>query len=135
VPDRQLRRLFRRVRIDLGRSEADGLPTDERVKAFSKADDPQLAVLVFQFGRYLLISSSRPGDQPANLQGLWNETMNPAWGSKFTTNINLEMNYWPADVGNLAECFEPFTDISRPTRRRRHGLVSCLEGGLVGETS
>jgi alpha-L-fucosidase 2 len=106
------RRLFRRVRLDLGRSDAEGLPTDERVKAFSKTDDPQLAALVFQFGRYLLISSSRPGDQPANLQGLWNDTMNPAWGSKFTTNINLEMNYWPADVGNLAECFEPFVDLA-----------------------
>ena len=70
-------------------------------------NDPQLAALYFQFGRYLLISSSRPGGQPANLQGLWNDSMNPPWGSKYTININTEMNYWPAEPTNLGECVEP----------------------------
>ena len=83
------------------------LPTDERLKSFDGANDPALGALVFQFGRYLLISSSRPGTQPANLQGIWNKDMNPMWDSKYTTNINTEMNYWPAEVGNLAECAEP----------------------------
>jgi alpha-L-fucosidase 2 len=100
-------RLFRRVKLDLGASEADKLPTDERIKNFKNGDDPQLAALYFQFGRYLLISSSRPGCQPANLQGLWNESMEPPWGGKYTININTEMNYWPAETCNLSECIEP----------------------------
>lgn len=101
------RRLFRRVALDLGTSEAAQLPTDERVAAYATAGDPALAALYFQFGRYLLISSSRPGSQPANLQGIWNDQMNPPWGSKYTININTEMNYWPAETTNLAECTEP----------------------------
>ena len=100
-------RLFRRVELDLGVTEAANRPTDERIKNFATASDPQLAALYFQFGRYLLISSSRPGCQPANLQGLWNESINPPWGSKYTININTEMNYWPAEPANLAECVEP----------------------------
>lgn len=100
-------RLFRRVQLDLGSTDAEDLPTDERINAFAQGGDPQLAVLYFQFGRYLLISSSRPGGQPANLQGLWNESMNPPWGSKYTININTEMNYWLAEPGNLSECAEP----------------------------
>jgi alpha-L-fucosidase 2 len=100
-------RLFRRVSIDLGRSDAMQLPTDERIKNFSKGNDPQFAALYFQFGRYLLIGSSRPGTQPANLQGIWNDSMNPPWQSKYTININTEMNYWPAESGNLGECVEP----------------------------
>jgi alpha-L-fucosidase 2 len=100
-------RLFRRVELDLGASKAARLPTDERLLAFAKGDDPQLAALYFQFGRYLLISSSRPGGQPANLQGLWNYHMEPPWGGKYTININTEMNYWPAETTNLAECHEP----------------------------
>ncbi len=99
--------LFRRVTIDLGRSEAMQLPTDERVRRFAEGNDPQLAALYCQFGRYLLISSSRPGGQPAGLQGLWNESKEPPWGGKYTININTEMNYWPAEAGNLAECVEP----------------------------
>ena len=99
--------LFDRVSLDLGTSENMALPTDERIKAFPSADDPQFAELYFQFGRYLLISSSRPGTQPANLQGIWNESMNPPWGGKYTININTEMNYWPAEPCNLAECVEP----------------------------
>ncbi|MHB8519881.1 MAG: glycoside hydrolase family 95 protein [Limisphaerales bacterium] len=99
--------LFRRVTLDLGRSDAMKLPTDVRIRRFAEAQDPQLAALYYQFGRYLLISCSRPGGQPATLQGLWNESMNPPWQSKYTININTEMNYWPAESGNLAECVEP----------------------------
>jgi alpha-L-fucosidase 2 len=100
-------RLFRRVAIDLGRSDSMQQPTDERIKNFGKENDPQFAALYFQFGRYLLIGSSRPGTQPANLQGIWNDSMNPPWQSKYTININTEMNYWPAESGNLGECVEP----------------------------
>ena len=105
-------RLFRRVTVDFGSSPAPTLPTDKRCKAFAAGeDDPQLAALYFQFARYLLISSSRPGTKPANLQGIWNEEMNPSWDSKYTTNINLEMNYWAAEVSNLSECVEPMIEM------------------------
>ena len=87
------------------------LPTDERLKHVARGDDPQLAALYFQYGRYLLIASSRPGCQPANLQGIWNDQMKPSWDSKWTVNINTEMNYWPAEVTNLAECHEPLFDL------------------------
>ncbi len=100
-------RLFRRVELDLGRTAAADLPTDERIRNSATSDDPQLAALYFQYGRYLLISSSRPGSQPANLQGIWNESMTPPWGSKYTVNINAEMNYWPAEPTNLSECTQP----------------------------
>jgi alpha-L-fucosidase 2 len=100
-------RLFRRVALDLGRTAAVELPTNERIQNFGTGHDPQFATLYFQFGRYLLISSSRPGTQPANLQGIWNDSMNPPWQSKYTININTEMNYWPAEAGNLGECVEP----------------------------
>jgi alpha-L-fucosidase 2 len=106
-------RLFRRVTLDLGTSPAASLPTDERIRGFAGGADPQLAALYFQYGRYLLISSSRPGTQPANLQGIWNDSTNPPWASNYTTNINTQMNYWPAEVTNLAECAEPlFTMIA-----------------------
>ncbi|MCU0252424.1 MAG: glycoside hydrolase family 95 protein [Vicinamibacterales bacterium] len=100
-------RLFRRVSLDLGATADAALPTDERLKKHDGANDPALAALLFQFGRYVLISSSRPGTQPANLQGIWNKDMNPMWDSKYTTNINTEMNYWPAEVAGLAECADP----------------------------
>jgi alpha-L-fucosidase 2 len=100
-------RLFQCVSLDVGTSDAMKLPTDERIKNFHNGNDPQFAALYFQFGRYLLISSSRPGGQPANLQGLWNQSMNPPWQSKYTININTEMNYWPAEECNLGECVEP----------------------------
>jgi alpha-L-fucosidase 2 len=100
-------RLFRRVELNIGETDAMKLPTNERIKNFENGNDPQLAALYFQFGRYLLICSSRPGSQPANLQGIWNDSMNPPWGSKYTININTEMNYWPAEPGNLSECTEP----------------------------
>ncbi|MDR1011174.1 MAG: glycoside hydrolase family 95 protein [Opitutaceae bacterium] len=99
--------LFRRVALDLGTRADSALPTDERVKKFTGANDPALPALYFQFGRYLLISCSRPGTQPANLQGLWNNALTAAWGGKYTVNINTEMNYWPAETTNLAECAEP----------------------------
>jgi len=102
------RRLFRRVELDLGETDAAELPTDERlVRHAAGAPDPALATLHFQFGRYLLAACSRPGTQPANLQGIWNDHPDPPWGCKFTVNINTEMNYWPAEVTNLAECHEP----------------------------
>jgi alpha-L-fucosidase 2 len=100
-------RLFKTVSLDLGTTEAAKAPTDQRIRGFSTGNDPQLAALYFQFGRYLLISSSRSGTQPANLQGIWNDRMDPPWESKYTININTEMNYWPAEVTNLAECAQP----------------------------
>jgi alpha-L-fucosidase 2 len=125
---REHRRLFRRAAISLPAGPTSGLPTDERLTAFDGANDPALASLFFQFGRYLLISSSRPGTQPANLQGIWDEYMNPPWDSKYTTNINTEMNYWPAEVGNLSECAEPLfrmikelTDQGREVAREHYG--------------
>lgn len=108
VSDHQ--RLFRRVSLDLGRTAAADRATDERIRAFAEGDDPHLLTLLFQFGRYLLIASSRPGGQPANLQGIWNDSNTPPWESKYTTNINVEMNYWPAEPANLAECHEPLFD-------------------------
>jgi alpha-L-fucosidase 2 len=101
------RRLFGRLDIDLGTSDAIALPTDQRIIAFRNGGDPQLAALYYQFGRYLLISSSRSPGQPANLQGIWSYKMLPEWQSKFTLNINCEMNYWPAGPTNLAECWDP----------------------------
>jgi alpha-L-fucosidase 2 len=101
--------LFRRVTLDLG--PEPNLPTDQRIAQAATADDPALAALYFQFGRYLLIASSRPGGQPANLQGLWNEQLRPPWGSKWTTNINLQMNYWLAETGALWETQAPLWDL------------------------
>jgi alpha-L-fucosidase 2 len=101
------RRLFRRVAVDLGATAAAARPTNERIAHFGERGDPQLAALYYQFGRYLLISSSRPGGQPSTLQGLWNDSMTPPWESKYTININTEMNYWPAETSNLGECVEP----------------------------
>lgn len=100
-------KLFSRVSLDLGTDDQEKLPTDERIKRFAETNDPALAALYFQFGRYLLISSSRPGGQAANLQGLWNDLIQPPWGSKYTININTEMHYWPVNNTNLGECVEP----------------------------
>lgn len=107
-------KLFRRVNLDLGRTAAADLPTDERQRRLRTnplTEDPALVALHFQYGRYLLIASSRPGSQPANLQGVWNEEINPPWESKYTLNINAEMNYWPAELCNLSECHEPLFDL------------------------
>jgi len=103
-------RLFNRVALDVGRTEEQvaALPTDERLAAYRRGGkDPELETLFFQFGRYLLIGSSRPGSLPANLQGLWNDKNNPPWHADYHTNINIQMNYWPAEPANLPECHEP----------------------------
>jgi alpha-L-fucosidase 2 len=122
------RSYFDRVSIDLGKTEAAAKPTDVRILEFANGQDPQLAALYFQFGRYLLISSSQPGGQPANLQGIWNDRLIAPWDSKYTTNINAEMNYWPAEVTNLTELQEPFINLIRDvsvtgaeTARRMYG--------------
>lgn len=114
VADHQ--KLFRRVDLQLAPPASDpaidALPIDERLARVKKGqEDPGLAALYFQFGRYLLMGSSRPGTMAANLQGIWNESMSPPWDSKFTTNINLQMNYWPAEVGNLSETTGPLFDL------------------------
>ncbi len=105
-------KFYRRVALRLGAraasTSASALPTDERLEQVTRgASDPSLDALYFQFGRYLLIASSRPGDLPANLQGLWNDSMSPPWDADYHLNINLQMNYWPAEVTNLAELHEP----------------------------
>jgi alpha-L-fucosidase 2 len=102
------RKYFDRVKLDLGSTDAANLPTDERLKDFKSGDDPSFVTLYYQYGRYLLISSSQPGGQPANLQGIWNDKINPPWDSKYTININAEMNYWPAEKTNLPEMQQPF---------------------------
>lgn len=99
--------LFNRVSLQLPESNTSYLPTDERMLSIQSTPDAQMASLSYQFGRYLLISSSRPGTQPTNLQGIWNKDMNPSWDSKYTTNINTEMNYWPAEAANLSELTQP----------------------------
>lgn len=109
-------KLFRRVDLELAPSANEesiaSLPTDERLARIRQGkEDPGLAALYYQFGRYLLMGSSRPGTMAANLQGIWNESMAPPWDSKYTTNINVEMNYWPAEIGNLPETTEPFFDL------------------------
>lgn len=104
---------FGRVKMDLGTTAQAAKDTESRVREFATSDDPDLAALFFQFGRYLLISSSQPGTQPANLQGIWNPDgrQYPAWDSKYTANINVQMNYWPAEVTNLSECHQPFIEM------------------------
>ncbi len=99
---------FDRVSLDLGVTDAAKLPTDQRLQKFRSSNDPHLVTLYYQYGRYLLISSSQPGGQPANLQGIWNNKLYPPWDSKYTININAQMNYWPAEKTNLAELHEPF---------------------------
>jgi len=102
-------KLFGRVSIDLGGTQVgEELPTDERLKRVNEDNsDPLLAEQVFQYGRYLMIAGSRPGTQPLNLQGIWNYELHPSWGSKYTININIQMDYWVAEVCNLSECHEP----------------------------
>ena len=106
-------RLFRRVELDLGSTPAADQPTDQRIRNSPTSEDPQLAALYFQYARYLLIGCSRPGTQPANLQGLWNDKLSAPWGSKYTININTEMNYWPAEPANLADCVLPLVEMVR----------------------
>ncbi len=101
--------LFKRVELMLAaETEQSKLPTDRRVELFANGQDPAFAALYFQYGRYLMIAGSRPGGQPLNLQGIWNDQMTPPWNGAYTININAQMNYWPAEITNLAECQEPF---------------------------
>ncbi|MDE1146175.1 MAG: glycoside hydrolase family 95 protein [Azospirillaceae bacterium] len=127
------RRLYRRVALDLGTTPAASLPTDERVRANATQDEPALATLYFNYGRYLLIGSSRPGTQPANLQGIWNEQIDPPWECKWTININTEMNYWPAELVDLGECLEPLVgmlkDLSETGARTAREMYGA--GGWV----
>ena len=106
--------LFGRVSLDLGHNpSAEGQPTDLRVKNYKSGNDPDLAALYYQFGRYLLISSSRPSNQPANLQGLWNNSLFPPWAANWTLNCNAEINYWSVEAANLSECHLPLIELTR----------------------
>lgn len=141
------RRLFERLSLDLGSdADASALSTDERLARFASGKaDPGLAVLAYQFGRYLLISSSRHGGLPANLQGIWNDSMRPPWSSNWTLNINTEMNYWPAEVANLSECHEPLFSLIETLARHgartaevnygAHGWVAHHNADLWGQTA
>ena len=136
---REHRRLFRRCTLDLGGWEAAARPTDARLEAVKKgAADPALLALYFQYGRYLLISSSRPGCLPANLQGIWNDKIAAPWNADYHTNINLQMNYWPAEVTNLAECHEPFFDFVEalvPKGREAARIAYGCKGFVVHHTT
>jgi len=121
---------FDRVSFTLPHTEQAKKNTETRIAEFSTSNDPSLAALYFQFGRYLLISSSQPGTQPANLQGIWNPDAGqyPAWDSKYTTNINVEMNYWPAEVTNLSECHEPFIQLIKDVSETGKTTASEMYG-------
>jgi alpha-L-fucosidase 2 len=140
---RDYRRLFGRVELSVGGKPAPELPTDLRLKQYrGEAPDLGLEELAFQYGRYLLIASSREGGLPANLQGKWNDSNDPPWRCDYHTDVNLEMNYWPADVANLSECFQPFADWIESirsvrleaTRKAFHcrGWILRGESGLFG---
>ncbi len=123
---------FGNVTLDLGTNDQAKLPTDQRVAQFSTTFDPQLVSLYFQFGRYLLISSSQPGGQAANLQGIWNESRQAPWDGKYTTNINVEMNYWPAYVCGLSQTFDPFLQLVKDCAE--HGKETAAMYGCRGWT-
>ena len=120
---------FNRVSLNLGKNKYASLPTDERLKRFKNSDDLQFVELYFQFGRYLLISCSQPGTQPANLQGIWNEKLNPAWLCRYTININTEMNYWPCDIVNLPETEEPLVkmvgELAEKGKKTARDMYGC----------
>jgi alpha-L-fucosidase 2 len=123
-------RLFRRVSLQLGDNSKADIPTDKRLEALKQGgDDPWLAALYFQFGRYLLISCSRRGCMPSNLQGLWSEHLEAPWNADYHININVQMNYWPAEVTNLSECHEPFFDfvetLIEPGRKTARDVYNC----------
>ncbi|MGE0886701.1 MAG: glycoside hydrolase N-terminal domain-containing protein [Blastocatellales bacterium] len=121
-------KLFRRVRFQLDAAASD-LPTDERLKRVQAGEtDLQLETLYFQFGRYLLMGSSRPGSMAANLQGIWNDRLAPSWDSKFTININTEMNYWPAELTNLSELHEPLFDLIENSREDGRRVARQIYG-------
>ena len=120
---------YQRVSLQIEGADASNLPTDERLAHFAGSKDMGMVALMFQYGRYLLISSSQPGGQPANLQGVWNDKMEAPWDSKYTININAEMNYWPALVGNLAETQQPLfsliRDLSETGRETARTMYGC----------
>ncbi len=133
------RRLFRRVELDLGGPDRSAVPTGERLAAVQKgADDPQLLGIYFQYGRYMLMGSSRPGTLPANLQGIWAEGLTPPWSADYHVNINIQMNYWPAEPCNLSECHEPlfdFIDMLRGPGRRTAEIAYGCKGFVVHYTT
>ena len=131
------RRLFERISLDVGKTNPAtlDLPTDQRLSTYAKGGvDPQLESLLFQYGRYLLISSSRPGSAPTNLQGLWNDSNDPPWRCDYHSDINLEMNYWPSDVAGLPECFVPFADYLESTCAVHHQATQQVFKGARGWT-
>ncbi len=133
------RALFRRVSLDLGVTPAADRPTWERLLARKPAADPALASLLFNYGRYLLIASSRPGGLPANLQGLWNQDMKPMWFSGYTTNINIQMNYWPAEQTALSECAEPLfawvDNLAAVQKKSADPRLSVPDGWIIYSTN
>jgi alpha-L-fucosidase 2 len=119
---RDYQSLFNRFSLKLGNISRDTLPTDARLHAYQKSpEDPALLALYVQYGRYLMISSSREDTYPANLQGIWNQELEPPWDSKYTVNINTEMNYWPAEVSNLSDCHDPLFNM----------IEECVESGRI----
>lgn len=131
---REFQKQFNTVSLDLGEPSAQqaAMPTDRRLAQFDSVTDPQFVELYFQFGRYLLISCSQPGGQAANLQGIWNESRQAPWDGKYTTNINVEMNYWPAFVCGLEDSFEPFLKLVRDCAE--HGRETAAMYGCRGWT-
>lgn len=119
---------FNRVSLNLAATEASKAETHERVRNFFKGTDQNLVALMFQFGRYLLISSSQPGGQPANLQGIWNNQLMAPWDGKYTVNINTEMNYWPAEVTNLSETHQPLIQMVKELSESGQGTARTLYG-------
>jgi len=126
VTDHQ--KLFRRVSLQLPETEASAKSTDERIRLFQEQEEPQFEALYYQYGRYLLIASSRPGTIAANLQGIWNWEVRPPWSANWTMNINAQMNYWNAEVGNLSECHEPFFDLTERLAVTGRGTAEAYYG-------
>ena len=134
--EEDFRRLMGRVHLNVGDGSINERPTGRAARGMSAgaATDANLEALCFQFGRYILVSSSRAGGQPANLQGIWNEAVSPPWGSKYTININTEMNYWPAEVCNLSECHQPLFDMLKDisvTGPRRPRCTTAVSGWVA----
>jgi alpha-L-fucosidase 2 len=106
--------LFDRVSLNLGTNSKNSVPTDKRQRDYFQGNaDPGFEVLYFQYGRYLMISSTRPGTMPMSLQGKWNDSTDPPWANDYHTNINMQMLYWPAETTNLSECYLPLSDFTR----------------------
>ena len=128
-------KLYNRLSISLGKSGSDvsSLPTDERIEAYKdSADDPELEATIYQYGRYVLISGSRPGNLPVNLQGIWNDKVHAAWASDYHNNINLQMCYWGAEVGNLSECHLPFIDFMQAMEKPLSEMTRKHFGAHIG---